>query len=203
MPSPASLTCPRCAVPLHVGQAGGMTLHGCGRCGGIWLGPACAQRLADALPGEASALAARASSRAAVDADVTPIVHCPVCAQPMQRTHAAAARLDLDMCGAHGTWYDRHELERVAGAIAAQRSRWRVGAGAGAAVAGAAVAGAAVAGAAIAGAAPAPSPAKAQQGAAGIEEVAEVGVEVVAEGGAEAAVDLLGGVLSLLGSLLD
>ncbi|AUX38901.1 uncharacterized protein SOCE26_002820 [Sorangium cellulosum] len=198
MSSLVSLTCPRCAAPLHVGQAGGMTLHGCGRCGGIWLGLACAQRLADALPKEASVLAARASSRAVVDADVNPIAHCPVCTRPMQRTHAAAARLDLDMCGAHGTWYDRHELERVAGAIAAQRSRWRVGVGAGAAVAGAAVAGAAVAGTV-----PAPAPAQAQQGAASFEGVAEVGVDAVSEGGAEAAVALLDGVFSLLGSLFD
>ncbi len=40
----------------------------------------------------------------------------------MQRTHALAAKLDLDFCHEHGTWYDRNEMERIARTIEA--SRW-------------------------------------------------------------------------------
>ncbi|HSN98376.1 MAG TPA: zf-TFIIB domain-containing protein, partial [Candidatus Nanopelagicales bacterium] len=90
-PSLSPFACPRCAISMYVGQAGGMTLHGCGRCGGVWLGRACAQRLAEALPNDAIELATRASSGAALTVDVSPGVRCPACAQPTQRTQVAAA----------------------------------------------------------------------------------------------------------------
>ena len=41
----------------------------------------------------------------------------------MQRTHALAAKLDLDFCNEHGTWYDRNEMESIAQAI--KNTRWQ------------------------------------------------------------------------------
>lgn len=147
-----------------------MTLHGCGRCGGVWLGPACAQRLAEALPKEAIELAARASSRASEAVDVSPSVRCPECALPMRRTRVAAAGLDLDLCESHGTWYDRHELEQVARTIAGAKRRRR-------GIAAAAAAGAVVAGAAVTGVA-----ASAQQRQPGRQQEDEGTAELVIDG---------------------
>ncbi|HLM72696.1 MAG TPA: zf-TFIIB domain-containing protein, partial [Polyangiaceae bacterium] len=59
MYGPSEHACPRCREQLYVGQASGVTLHGCGRCGGVWLGSACARRIAEALPGDAIELDAR------------------------------------------------------------------------------------------------------------------------------------------------
>lgn len=141
----SQLLCPRCLVahravgrsdapPLFVGSVGGMTLHGCGGCGGVFLGPACARRLAEAQPPEAVALATQAGAGARYQPDLVPPLACPACQQTMHRTHAISARVEIDSCKLHGTWYDRGELERVAHAIR--------GSGWGAAVAPAAVIGA-------------------------------------------------------------
>lgn len=105
-----------------VGHAGGMDVHGCSTCGGVWLGTACAQKFAQGLPRKAIALAAEHAAKAQDTADTNAPIACPICGTTMSRTHAAAAKLDLDFCNAHGTWYDRNELERIAQAI--ENTRW-------------------------------------------------------------------------------
>lgn len=109
-------------TPMLLGHAGGMALHGCSTCGGIWLGSECAQRFSRELPKEALELAAQHGSKARDQVDTSANIACPVCGTAMQRTHAAAAELDLDFCGVHGTWYDRHEMDRIANAIT--ETRW-------------------------------------------------------------------------------
>jgi Zn-finger nucleic acid-binding protein len=208
MYGPSEHACPRCREQLYVGQASGVTLHGCGRCGGVWLGSACARRIAEALPGDAIELAGRVSKNAQGEVTTLAPVACPLCSAPMTRTRAAAAGVELDVCGAHGTWYDRHELEQIAAALS--RSPWRIEKsntkrGKTAAAVGT-VAGAALAAGAVA------------QGARGarpeesvVETVVEVGAEVVLEGGAEVAVEAAGAVLEgafevvggILGAIFD
>jgi Zn-finger nucleic acid-binding protein len=124
----SQLVCPRCRVvhraagrsdapPLFAGSVGGMTLHGCAACAGVFLGPACARRLAEAQPPEVVAHASRASAGARYQPDLAPPLACPACQQTMHRTHAISAQVEIDSCKLHGTWYDRGELERVAQAI--------------------------------------------------------------------------------------
>jgi Zn-finger nucleic acid-binding protein len=128
----SALACPRCeaavraagkgvAPRLFAGVAAGMTLHGCGACGGVFLGQACARRLAEATPPEAVELAHRASASARYAPDLSAPLACPVCQGTMRRTHALRAGVELDACVTHGTWYDRDELRRVAEAIRASR----------------------------------------------------------------------------------
>jgi Zn-finger nucleic acid-binding protein len=119
-----------------------MTLHGCAECAGVFLGPACARRLAEAQPPEAVALASKASAGARYQPDLAPPLSCPACQQTMHRTHAISAQVEIDSCKLHGTWYDRGELERVAHAI--RGSGWGGTAAAAAAPFGSAVAGAPV-----------------------------------------------------------
>lgn len=120
--SPSSLHCPRCMTPMLLGHAGGMRLHGCGTCGGVWLGSDCAQRLASALPTEAIEMAARYDEDATVSVDTASKLDCPVCGVVMHCAHASAAKIDLDTCMGHGTWYDRQELGKIAGAI--RNAQW-------------------------------------------------------------------------------
>lgn len=109
-------------TPMLLGHAGGMDVHGCSTCGGIWLGVTCAQKFSQELPSEAIELAARHSANATDAVATAPVITCPVCGVMMQRTHAFAAKLDLDFCTEHGTWYDRNEMERIAQTI--EDSRW-------------------------------------------------------------------------------
>jgi Zn-finger nucleic acid-binding protein len=200
--------CPRCREPLYIGHASGVTLHGCGRCGGVWLGSACARRIAEVLPGDAIELAGRVSRNAKGEITTLAPVACPICSAPMTRTRAAAAGVDLDVCGAHGTWYDRHELEQIA--VALEHSTWRGGpnprrrALQAAKAAAGTVAGAAIAAGAVAQAAQGSQGARAQESVAGgVIDVAEVGAEVVLDGTAETVIEGAGAAVEAGGTVLE
>ncbi len=167
-------------------------MNGCGACGGVFLSPACAQKLAAALPKEAIDLSVTASKAARYRPDTAPPLRCPICAGVMQRIRAAKAGVDLDVCPQHGTFYDHEEVEKVTAAI--QSSGWRSAAvGAGAVVAGGAVVGAVAASQM----APPGAGATALEVAGGVAETAG---EVALDIGANV---LLEGVFSILGSLFD
>jgi len=194
-------SCPRCRshnyeAPLFHRAAGGVGLNGCGACGGVFLAPACARKLSEALPDEAIRLSSSAGSAARYHADTSPKLHCPVCAKEMQRIKAARAGVDLDVCALHGTFYDREEIEKVAAAI--RGSGWH-GAGAGAAVAGGAAVGV-VGGAALAAHLASPPPAVGNSALDIAGGVAETAGEVALEVGAEV---VLEGLFAVLGSIFD
>lgn len=117
--------CPRCRKPLFVGTASGVVVQACGTCGGVWLDAASARRVAEALPADALNLAENAAGFAKGAADLDAPAPCPVCAKLMQRSRVALANLEIDVCPAHGTWYDKSELQRFADAL--QSSPWRAG----------------------------------------------------------------------------
>lgn len=113
------LRCPRCASTggasaLSPRDAGGVRLEGCARCGGVFLARADVDRLLATLPADALS-ASDAVGGAPVDTRAP--LACPVCARPMARTHARLAAIDLDRCGAHGTFYDRGEIRKLADAL--------------------------------------------------------------------------------------
>lgn len=102
--------CPRCpGVGLFVGETRGLHPSACGACGGVWLAPDEAVRILrplftpGGLPGGPSPL------------------RCPDCAQDMTEWTVGATDVALDSCGAHGTWFDRSEIEALA--VAAARLR--------------------------------------------------------------------------------
>ena len=85
-----SLLCPRCQLPLHLGQAGGESLSGCAACGGIWLDSHGSARLTQALTTDALALADSAAQGAYHQADTLAAdLPCPVCRQPLVRVAGA------------------------------------------------------------------------------------------------------------------
>lgn len=120
--SPSPHDCPRCLTPMLMGLAGGLSVHGCPTCGGVWLGTECARRFSAELPAEAIELAAKHAILAEESAKTTPLIDCPICGTRMARTHASAAHLDLDYCDKHGTWYDRNELGAIARVL--KNSQW-------------------------------------------------------------------------------
>lgn len=59
-------------------------------------------------------------ARAAVDTALP--AHCPQCHSVLHRFFVTRARIELDACGAHGTWFDRGELGKVARELAVERA---------------------------------------------------------------------------------
>ena len=102
--------CPRCrTVGLHEGETDTITVHACGRCGGVWLAPVDADKLlswVQVLPW-----------REPVHVD------CAVCRQPMQGRYVQAANVVVDACPSHGVWFDHRELEHLAAEVARKRGR--------------------------------------------------------------------------------
>ena len=121
------MSCPRCAAGMYVGKtpAGG-DMWGCGQCGGVWLDNATAQHVVDSVCEATLGMARSAAEAAAVPSrPAAQGLKCPACGQNMKATKVQAAWLDIDVCDAHGTWYDHGELEKVARATKRDVGDWR------------------------------------------------------------------------------
>jgi len=96
--------CPRCATPTLVPGHG---VYVCTGCGGAWLDAAQAHQLLAPLGGDVQPSAT----------PQTAAVACPVCGNGMYICLTRYAGVEFDVCGPHGVWFDRHELERVSHAV--------------------------------------------------------------------------------------
>ena len=103
------MDCPRCRIGLHEGEAEPLTLHACGRCGGVWMAPHDADRLLSWLT---------------VQPWREPVhVACAQCSAPMQGRFLPEPNVVVDACPGHGVWFDHRELETLAGVVAKKRGR--------------------------------------------------------------------------------
>ena len=125
------MNCPRCGDALRDRPVPVTLLCGCGTCGGIWLGREASRILAASFP-QSTVLAAGLSTAVIPDKDLAASAGpCPECNGVMMRRRftttapgvRALTRLDraapgelsveLDVCDAHGTFFDRGELSQV------------------------------------------------------------------------------------------
>jgi Zn-finger nucleic acid-binding protein len=116
------MNCPRCGVPLVVGNTARATLFGCSACGGVWLDMTTAHRLCEVLDADAATLLDSASRYASHRVDVSLGIACPQCGQALCRARIPNAGVDIDYCGQHGTWFDKDELPKIAQAAAVQKA---------------------------------------------------------------------------------
>jgi hypothetical protein len=156
------------------------------------------ERLTRALDSDTLALADAASHHARTRVETSAPLTCPSCAGSLIRRSVANARVDVDACAKHGTWFDRDELQKVARAFAATRA-YGAPLAAGAAVAG---------GAAVAAGAAEQRVNQGQEGSeTGIEmagDALDAGLEVAdAAEGASGALELAGGAFEILGGILE
>ncbi|HEY6727269.1 MAG TPA: zf-TFIIB domain-containing protein [Polyangiaceae bacterium] len=63
-----------------------------------------------------------AAQHARATVDTAAQAHCPQCHALLHRFNVTRARIELDACGAHGTWFDRGELGKVARELAVERA---------------------------------------------------------------------------------
>jgi Zn-finger nucleic acid-binding protein len=127
------LTCPRCTQPLESARVGGVALHDCARCGGVWLDADSFREVTTSRESQAAVLAFSPLDRAAQSpAETVRYAPCPSCGEMMNRVNfARISGVVLDTCRRHGTWFDRDELRRIvefirAGGLEASRERERI-----------------------------------------------------------------------------
>jgi Zn-finger nucleic acid-binding protein len=105
--------CPRCAASLTAARSEGIRVDGCAACGGVWLASEDAQEMMRTKNRAAASLAALASRNATVRSVATAPIRCLVCDEQLERVIVPPTDIEIDVCKAHGTWFDRAELERI------------------------------------------------------------------------------------------
>ena len=116
------MNCPGCEGELVARSAGGLTLQRCARCGGLWVDNEGSQLLhAGALPDAARALVLEVEKELAADSASGDrpggARACPMCAAAMSEVEVPLAKIAVDVCAQHGTYFDRHELVRFFQAV--------------------------------------------------------------------------------------
>jgi Zn-finger nucleic acid-binding protein len=125
--------CPRCRGKMKAVAIGTAVLRECEPCGGLWVEAAAFEQIcADREQQSAVLCAPQAKLPAAsssAGAGSVRYVPCPECRQLMNRVNfARCSGVVVDICKAHGTWFDRDELQRIvefirAGGLSASRAR--------------------------------------------------------------------------------
>jgi Zn-finger nucleic acid-binding protein len=127
----AGAPCPACAKPLALSKVGDLDVCDCRACGGLWLDRAVFEQLGADRERQGAILGAlpaqvEAAPLVSVSVQYRP---CPACGQRMNRTnYAKRSGVVLDVCKAHGLWFDQDELRRVLAFIASgglERARER------------------------------------------------------------------------------
>lgn len=113
MGAPA-LSCPACAEALTSAVAWPLTVSACEACGAIWLSNSAAQAALRAHQPNLLRLAVRLADEAhAPSRDAGEARPCAECRVPMQVTPMWNERVTIDVCPAHGTFFDPGELKKV------------------------------------------------------------------------------------------
>jgi Zn-finger nucleic acid-binding protein len=96
-------------------EAEGVALNGCIGCGGVWVANACAQRILEKPLPIFDELARRAAANARGRFVRAERPACPICDATLDAVTVAA--IPLDVCAAHGTWFDGNELALLVSAL--------------------------------------------------------------------------------------
>jgi Zn-finger nucleic acid-binding protein len=109
--------CPRCGAELKAVLIGNTNLQECARCAGIWADTAALQQICVEREKQSAVLGLAAPLPTAETADFETKIRylpCPVCGKLMNRVNFAnCSHVIVDVCGAHGTWFDKDELRRM------------------------------------------------------------------------------------------
>ena len=110
--------CPRCpAARLRPLASGVLRLQACEACGGVFADRDAMDRV---LAGDTAAFRALADEATRVPprpATAPAAVACPKCQSLMTPVRVEPARCVVDVCRAHGVWFDRWEAQTIADAM--------------------------------------------------------------------------------------
>ena len=127
----AKLQCPRCRCALNAVKLASTELMECPKCEGIWANAETLQQICADREKQAAVLgmAAPVQQKDGVEWEQVHYIPCPVCKKLMNRVNfARCSHVVVDVCQAHGTWFDKDELRRIvefirAGGLDAARAR--------------------------------------------------------------------------------
>lgn len=117
----AGAPCPACAKPLASAKVGDVAVGECLACGGLWLDRAVFEQLGVSRERQGAVLGALPTPDQPPAVKLEPVQYrpCPACRQRMNRVnYAKRSGVVLDVCKAHGLWFDKDELRRVLAFIA-------------------------------------------------------------------------------------
>jgi Zn-finger nucleic acid-binding protein len=116
--------CPRCTdVRLYGLSQGAVRVFACKGCGGVFADRDVLARFAHGETAQLRALADQATRAPPPWPRILPEnIECPRCMAPMRRVHVATARCWIDVCGAHGAWFDRWEVQIVADTLKSRQA---------------------------------------------------------------------------------
>ncbi|MDB4935467.1 MAG: hypothetical protein JWP87_2439 [Labilithrix sp.] len=109
---PGALHCPRCATALTQVTSDAAAIAACRGCGGMWLDHATVERLMKVRDRELEDRAARmVGIVGSLPLEVRlAAIACPACSSALRRIEIQETIHCVDVCDAHGTWFDRSEL---------------------------------------------------------------------------------------------
>jgi Zn-finger nucleic acid-binding protein len=114
----ASRICPRCSLGLSRRTIGDARIDECASCKGVFVETELIDRIVDALDlgGEIMSTFPRAATAPIATSPAGPTyIKCPNCDVLMnRRLFATGAKVIVDVCFQHGTWFDAAELRAVA-----------------------------------------------------------------------------------------
>jgi len=124
-PSPAG-SCPRCRETLIAVSAGAILpgVRTCHKCGGVFADNDASKRIVstlDRLLLEVGFQAALGKRRVGDPRELARSLTCPECLVGMRKVRIESAACEIDVCPAHGSWFDAGELQDVMRAYASSR----------------------------------------------------------------------------------
>ena len=111
-----SMLCPKCGdSQLKTVQVGKSSLWECSACDGMWVDATTLEVICAEKEQQAAVLGMPTAAPEPVHVETNfRYVPCPVCKQLMNRVNfARMSGVIVDVCKAHGTWFDRDELRRL------------------------------------------------------------------------------------------
>jgi Zn-finger nucleic acid-binding protein len=116
IPTAVKELCPRCQIGMNTVLIGQTNLRECPQCEGIWADAASLQKIC-ADREQQSAVLGTATPWSSTVKDIEKNIRyipCPVCNKLMNRImFAHCSGVVVDVCKAHGTWFDKDELRRI------------------------------------------------------------------------------------------
>jgi Zn-finger nucleic acid-binding protein len=107
--------CPRCRNLMNKVVIGTTKMQECPKCEGLWVDAATVEQLYAERDRQASVLqTGEPGTSSGVVEEKIQYLPCPVCSTLMNRVNFARySNVIVDVCKAHGTWFDRDELRRT------------------------------------------------------------------------------------------
>jgi Zn-finger nucleic acid-binding protein len=129
IPTDVKELCPICQIGMDTVVVGATNLRECPQCEGIWADAESLQKICADREQQAAVLGIPHSLPVDTNSlENVRYVPCPVCNKLMNRVaFAHCSGVVVDVCKAHGTWFDKDELRRIvefirAGGLEAERA---------------------------------------------------------------------------------